>query len=92
MKTKNAKRLNLAQCIRLQQNNFLTVDLNEAYDHNEVIDQMIKLQSDKDIKKLQRLMREELLTAIALEKKQLSELPPPIPFEASIDYCEDILF
>ena len=85
MNTRNAKRLNLQQCIRLQQNNFLNSDMTETYDHEEVISQMIKLQSDKDIKKLQKLRKQE-------RQITLSETPPPIPHEAMIDYVEEINF
>ena len=85
MNTRNAKRLNLQQCIRLQQNNFLNSDMTETYDHEEVISQMIKLQSDKDIKKLQKLMKQE-------KQIVLSETPPPIPHKAMVDYVEEINF
>jgi hypothetical protein len=83
--TKTATRLNLTQCIRLQQNNFLSQDCTTDYDHDEVIARLIELQSRKDSK------------STISEVKKISmvsndDLPPPLPLEVIQKYAEEIDF
>lgn len=89
MGTKTARRLNTLQCIRLMQNNFLSTDQEKDYDHDEVISRLIQLQSAADSRKLDRMMRMEAHKA---RKTNSSDFPPPIPYEAMIDYVEEINF
>lgn len=87
MSCKTGSRLTLAQCIRLQQNNFLSSDLKTEYQHEEVISRLIELQSRRDDRNIQNTLK--ALLHANLEASD--DMPPPIPYEAMLEYAEELI-